>query len=311
VPDHPAADAPVLSLAHGTIGLADCAAPSKDHESHEPEIAFFSGLAKEGLPTAQFKHGAIVVATDYEGLGTPGGHPYVVGRSEGADVLDAIRAARRLTGTKGKAVAIGHSQGGGAALWAAQLAPTYAPDVDLVGVVAAAPGMELKRVTPMLTSGDNFNYLFLATGGFAAGYPEIDPADYLTPTGLEVLHKLETTCDPDYGGVAGKPLRDYFKADIWATEPFAHLLEQNSPGDIATDVPILVVHGTADEVLPVEITQWFLERTCRTGGFTIDLKTYPGADHHGVLVDAFGDITTFVADRLAGKAPTTTPCPKG
>lgn len=45
VPAHPTPHAPVLSLAHGTIGLADCAAPSRDPDAHETELAYFSGLA--------------------------------------------------------------------------------------------------------------------------------------------------------------------------------------------------------------------------------------------------------------------------
>ena len=40
--------------------------------------------------------GYVVAATDYEGLGTPGVHPYLVGESEGRSVLDAARAARAL-----------------------------------------------------------------------------------------------------------------------------------------------------------------------------------------------------------------------
>jgi hypothetical protein len=40
-----------------------------------------------------------VVQTDYEGLGTPGTHPYLNGPSEGRRVLDMVRAARRLDGS--------------------------------------------------------------------------------------------------------------------------------------------------------------------------------------------------------------------
>jgi pimeloyl-ACP methyl ester carboxylesterase len=308
VPSDLAPDAPVLSMAHGTIGLSDCSAPSKDHESHEAEIAYFSGLAKEGVPEGQFNNGAIVVATDYEGLGTPGTHTYLVGRSEGANVLDAIRAARQITGTEGQAITIGHSQGGGAALWAAQMAPEYAPDVDLVGAVAAAPAMEYRRMVPLI-DGDNLGFLPMVVGGFAAAYPEVDPADYMTPKGIETIEAMAETCNDTFESLAGAPKADYFKADLAEVEPLASLLDENSPGDISTDVPILVVHGDADEVVPFQGMGWLQERTCKTGGFTIDFKAYPGADHSSVLVDAHPDITTFLADRLAGNPPASTPCP--
>ncbi|MGH2417137.1 MAG: alpha/beta fold hydrolase [Candidatus Limnocylindria bacterium] len=89
--------------------------------------------------------GFIVVATDYEGLGTPGLHPYFVGESEGRAVLDAARAARGfICPDKDDTVALaGHSQGGHAALFAAELAPTYAEDLPVVGTVAVAPAGDL------------------------------------------------------------------------------------------------------------------------------------------------------------------------
>jgi Secretory lipase len=37
----------------------------------------------------------------------------------------------------------GHSEGGHAVLWAAELAPTYAPELQMLGVAASAPGAEL------------------------------------------------------------------------------------------------------------------------------------------------------------------------
>ena len=86
-------------------------------------------------------HGYVVVATDYEGLGVPGVHPYLVGVSEAHAVLDSVRAARELPATQATSrfAVWGHSQGGHAALWTGQLQPSYAPDVTLAGVAALAP----------------------------------------------------------------------------------------------------------------------------------------------------------------------------
>ena len=44
--------------------------------------------------------GSIVAATDYEGMGTPGPHPYLVGISEGRSGLDAALAARQIPGAE-------------------------------------------------------------------------------------------------------------------------------------------------------------------------------------------------------------------
>ena len=85
--------------------------------------------------------GFVVTATDYSGLGTPGVERYLIGADEARDVLNSVRAARALTATgAGTRVAVyGHSQGGHAALWTGDVAPTYAPEFQIVGVAAAAP----------------------------------------------------------------------------------------------------------------------------------------------------------------------------
>jgi alpha-beta hydrolase superfamily lysophospholipase len=89
--------------------------------------------------------GYVVAATDYPGLGTPGPHPYLVGISEGRAVLDSVRVARSMPGAGGgHAFAVwGHSQGGQAALYTGILAQSYALELQLVGVAAAAPATEL------------------------------------------------------------------------------------------------------------------------------------------------------------------------
>jgi hypothetical protein len=68
----------------------------------------------------------VVAATDYEGLDTPGVHPYLVGLSEGRGVLDAARVTRYFTRINSTTLIFGHSEGGQAALFAGELAPRYA-----------------------------------------------------------------------------------------------------------------------------------------------------------------------------------------
>ncbi len=80
---------PVVTWAHGTTGLGDQCAPSKAADAASA-VPYVKQLVDAGY---------VVAATDYEGLGTPGVHPYLVGESEGRSVLDAARAARALSGS--------------------------------------------------------------------------------------------------------------------------------------------------------------------------------------------------------------------
>jgi dipeptidyl aminopeptidase/acylaminoacyl peptidase len=126
----PAGGRPILAWAHGSRGLSDDCAPS-----HE-------GVA-DLMPLAQpfMDMGYVVAATDYEGLGTPGPHPFLVGASEGRAVLDIARAAGLLPGTEATTdvALLGHSQGGHAVLWASELASAYAFELQVVGTVAISP----------------------------------------------------------------------------------------------------------------------------------------------------------------------------
>src|SRR5690606_37645715 len=92
--------------------------------------------------------GFIIAATDYPGLGTVGPHPYLVGVSEGRAVIDSVRAARELREAHAgdRFVVWGHSQGGQAALFTGELSASYAPELKLLGVAAAAPATDLTKL---------------------------------------------------------------------------------------------------------------------------------------------------------------------
>ena len=133
----PAGGWPVISWAHGTSGYADICAPSND-TADGPDHDYFAVI--DPTLDAWVARGYAVVQTDYEGLGTPGGHPYLNGISESNTVVDIVRAGRELDGRIGRNwIAMGHSQGAQAALFAAQLANKRAPELRLRGRCPSRP----------------------------------------------------------------------------------------------------------------------------------------------------------------------------
>jgi len=61
----PADGFPLIAWAHGTVGVADVCAPSNNARS-ERDTKYLGHWLRQGYA---------VVASDYQGLGTPGGHP--------------------------------------------------------------------------------------------------------------------------------------------------------------------------------------------------------------------------------------------
>lgn len=149
---------PVLSWAHGTVGSADHSAPSMDpyvaQMRPRPGLGLLRKINKapHQLLNSFLREGWAVAMTDYEGLGTYGTHPYLLGRSEGRGIIDIVPALRQLAAKtveqriSERYAIVGHSQGGQAALWGAHLASTntYASTAGtLIGVAALAPASNL------------------------------------------------------------------------------------------------------------------------------------------------------------------------
>ncbi|MGR2824272.1 alpha/beta hydrolase [Acinetobacter sp. 1124_18A] len=125
----------VVVWEHGTVGVGDGCAPSKNTINPRFKILAETLLAA----------GYVIVAPDYEGLGTPGVHPYLNLSSEAKSALAAVKAVKEHYGTqlKGDWMSIGQSQGGHASLGTAEFANA---DTSYKGAVAGAPASSLGTI---------------------------------------------------------------------------------------------------------------------------------------------------------------------
>jgi len=299
---------PIVSIGHGSTGISDVCAPSRltpQYLSWE-RSRDIPGLVE--LLGDFTDRGYVVAATDYEGLGTPGVHPLLVGESEGRGILDAAKAARQLPGADaGDRLGIwGYSQGGHGALWANELAQDWAPELELVGTVAGAPAAE----QPTMFAGAGaiqalHSGFVLWVAGFAEAYPDADPRQVLTDAGMRVMEgaKVADECGRvgvDMSPAAGEPVAREGFADV---EPWASLMAANDPGHVATDAPILLLHSAADEVVPQSFTATLFQRLCRLGQ-RIESRVYDQGESHGAAMDdAAVDGLAWIDTRMAGEPP--------
>lgn len=294
---------PVLAWAHGTTGIADECAPS------------LTGVDAIPLPAELLESGYVVTATDYEGLGTPGRHPYIAGESEARGVIDSVRAAGQLDGVEldGRYAVWGHSQGGHAAMFSLHIAEAWAPELELVGVVAGAPPSQFDLLYAVLLSSPFRHYLAMAAAGLNAGYgDEAAPLDrVIAPEGLAMVDLVDQGCDLA-SLTAGLDFDALLLADPATVPEWAALLTANDPGRFSEPAPspLLVIHGGADEQIPVAASALMFDQLCAIG----QVQTrwvFPGATHAGVIAPSFVDMLTWVARRFAGEPSPDAMVPSG
>lgn len=302
VPDTvaPAGGRPVIAWAHGTRGLADECAPTRQDVPPSSDMPVLAELLQRGY---------VVAATDYEGLGTPGLHPYIIGGSEGRGVLDSARAAQRFKPAAGSdtVVLFGHSQGGHAIAFANELAATYAPELKVVGAVGSGAGVvgAQSGIVDYLMSSKLKGLMMITAAAQQAAYgPELaPPGRMLTEQGIAELANVEIGCyDAVIKYFAEIPKEELFRPDYklgFTDGSVARDQAGNHPGT----APMLLVHGTEDKSIPASMIQPYIERVCGFGQ-AVQLKWYVGRPHRALYERDSGaadDVLAWIDARLAGE----------
>lgn len=304
----PAGGWPIIAWAHGTVGVADICAPSRNARSKR-DANYLDAWLRQGF---------VVVATDYQGLGTSrtsGPHLYLNTRAESYAVLDSVRAV--LGGMKdvaNRVILLGQSQGGGAAFATAGYAPSYAPDLKVLGTVATGTP-DLAHLGPSPYRPDEVNptlayamYIGLTVQALDAA---IRPDQLYTQRALPVYAKAGTIClgplehDIRAAGLTnantllpgGTPLafRALGKSLLYPT----YKLEQ----------PLFMGTGGADRDVSTA-QQLRLAKDACAAGTLVQQHVYPGLSHSETVNASLADSVPFVRSLLAGQ-PVASTCASG
>ena len=287
---------PVLSVAHGTTGMADQCAPSLDF----PDGVSLAFIAR------YLELGWVVTATDYEGMGGPGIHPYHVGESEARGVFDIVRAAQTMpgVGADGPLVVWGHSQGGHAAMHVAERWQDLAPDLDLVGVAAGAPPSQFALLSAFLQGSAFQGYLVMAAASLAATYDELDLGAVMNPANLHLLDELEKGCTDHIFDVFNEiPYEELVSVDdIFAIPAWNARLMENDTNQLPNQVPVVILHGDQDEQIPVVTSAALFAQLCAFADHApLERRVYEGEGHGSVVPAYLDDLTAWLEARVAGE----------
>jgi pimeloyl-ACP methyl ester carboxylesterase len=293
---------PVISYDHGTTGIADQCAPSKD-ATDNPAHAYNAYVYP--LLNRWLKAGFAVVRTDYQGLGTPGIHQYLVGTAEGRSTLDIVRAARKLDGRVRNRVAIaGHSQGGHAAIWGAFLAPKYTPELKLRGTVAFAPASHISELISLAGASTSPGGGLSAEGSLIVRAiddtnPGLNLPSLFTDKFAALYPDTLSKCQPQLAqpdSMGGLAPSEFFKQKS-APSGLTKAVDRSDPENLKLKGSLDVEQGKADTTVLPGLTD-DLVKQLRGRGTKIDYKKYANTTHGGVVVTAADHATKYLKAHL-------------
>jgi len=256
---------PVLSYGVGVHGLGRDAAPSHLMRSGtEIEITMIElALAR----------GWAVAVTDGEGLGMPGPHTYGAGRSGGQAMLDIVRALVQggpvldeSLAPGGPVLLWGYSEGGRYAAWAAELQPSYAPDLNLRAVAAGGVPSDLREVAKAIDGGP-FSGLGLAVlVGLTRAHRDPALDAILSERGRQAAARAATL---DVVGLIvdfPEPMDHHtVRREPWDDPAWRALLDRERTGRHRPGAPVYLYHVVGDLLVPTALGRALLANYAALG----------------------------------------------
>lgn len=258
---------PVLAWAHGTTGVADTCAPSNDFAGGPVHV--YQQIAAKAL-NAWLARGYAVVAPDYQGLGTPGGHPYMNAQSQLHTVVDAVRATHLLKPYQFSKnwYVMGHSQGGAASLAVAAFGPKDAPELNLRGAIALAPGgYQYEGIAEYVATQTKIDpsvaaFFPIVLLGAEAADPSIKPTNLVSPEMEKVLNYARNRCLSELQSDLKEAPKTVFKSNANLT-PLTNYLKKQSIENMTPNVPLLLVQGEKDQLVDYRGTYAYYQQVCK------------------------------------------------
>lgn len=290
---------PVVAFGHGSTGVQHDCAPSQS-----PTLL---GTSEVVVPL--LKAGYVVTVSDFQGLGLEGiYHPYLDAGTEGRNLIDSVRAARKLMpDISDRWVAFGGSQGGQAAWAANELAAGYGAGLNLLGSASLVPASDLTGLADAAAAGtltaDQGPLLQWILYALANENPQLNLDDYRRGVVAQNWAVL-SSCAADTAGQRAQVAQRITADDLRpstpaATDALRGYLARMSVPQQRSSAPMLVIYGGRDELISPAWTKQALEKTCSMGS-TVEYYLQPDKGH--------GDIDAAVAfdwvhQRFAGEPP--------
>ncbi|KAE8344869.1 hypothetical protein BDV24DRAFT_160171 [Aspergillus arachidicola] len=234
---------------------------------------------------------------------------FLANNLSGQAVLDNIRAALASSSftniTSDPTIALwGYSGGSLASGFAAELHPTYAPELNIVG---AALGGTVPKIRPVIEAVNKGLFVGLVPSGIqglANEYPDIQQLinDGLKPSKRADFNKTQNLClSGDIIQYLGQDIYDYTNDRNIFDQPAAvKVMDANAMGQHVPKIPLLVYKSVGDEISPVNDTDALVETYCN-GGASVEYKRDELSEHASLEITGSADGLLWLMDRMNNK----------
>jgi hypothetical protein len=298
---------PTKLLSYQTFydGLDDSCRPSYTLQGGVPATG--SGNADNNLLLGYVRDGYTVVSSDYEGPTDD----YTAGRESGYGTLDGIRAAESKLGLTATAPVglVGYSGGSIASDWASELSPSYAPELNILGVAEGGIPVDYAHMFAYINGSTAWAGVIPAvTLGLFRAY-RLDLAQYFNTTGQQILGEVAKGC-LTASAYPGLHFEDLLKLEYrnWQQVPeLVRIFNDAIMGTVGTPKePLFMAVGNADGngdgvMLAGDVTA--LAHTYCGRGVPVQFHVYNGSDHIASITQFDSDARQFMQQRYAGAMP--------
>jgi hypothetical protein len=199
-----------------------------------------------------------------------------------------------------------------ASAWAAALAPTYAPELNIVGVAEGGVPMNIGKMANGLGMQPHpaFGLAMAAALGLEREYPDRLPiSEQLNDRGLAMRNAMANACTNGIlAAGAGRSATEVAKTTDLMSSPQAwEVLNENSvelyPG--VPTAPIFEWHSPTDVLIPVDSIEATIARYCAAGA-KVQSDLFPSPDHLTTAVLGLPTALDYLDARFRGEpAPST------
>lgn len=257
------------------------------------------------LMIAALENKWVVTAPDFEG---PDG-AFLANNRAGHAVLDGIRATLNstdFTGVSPDAVVTmwGYSGGSLASGFAAELQPSYAPELAIAG---AAIGGTVPQIYPVIDNGnESGNTGLIPSGilGLSHEYPSVKKLidEQLVPAKRDEFMAVADQCfSADADQFSGVDIYTFVKdPDIFKDPKMQEVMKENSMGHHVPKIPMYVYKADKDEISNVTDTNELVTGYCKNGTI-VNYHHDETADHPTLAITGAPGALIWLKDRMVGE----------